>query len=389
MPWPEPVGLLLARSDSRASQALRWGLHGLRASLQAALDEAPGDSGCAELRGLVAELASLLESAGPLWSPSLPLGEPGDLALSGPQEDLPPSGPQVEAPRLLPLVRTITADPRFREMLHGKALREGSDEEIWNDVQRLFLRAPADLAAEGRLRAMLLVTQLGAEADLGRTETLPLGYDGIIYPGLAGAVEATGLRSALSSPLDPRVPAPPESDLRFLAGVTSAYLWFIEHDPNLHHCLRSVFRFGVPRLTGDQRDRYLSELVRLWERVRAGSLDGHGMKEQMKERLDLDEALHSLVYQPPAEPTSWWGRLQGQARDTLFQARDRAVRVGCQVHLQLLGGSFADINRLAPDSLQVDYGVPGEVAVCPRVWARIEGEELKGRVLYRPPGEEP
>ena len=53
MPWPEPVGLLLARSDSRASQALRWGLRGLRASLQAVLEEVPGDPGCVELRGLL------------------------------------------------------------------------------------------------------------------------------------------------------------------------------------------------------------------------------------------------------------------------------------------------------------------------------------------------
>ncbi|HZV05667.1 MAG TPA: hypothetical protein VE999_11345 [Gemmataceae bacterium] len=389
MPWPDPVGPLLARSDSRASQALRWGLRGLRATLQAALEEVPGDPGCTDLRGLLAELDRLLEPAGPLSGPSLPLAEPGDSSSSGGPEALPPSTQQTATPRLLPLVRAITADPRFREMLHGKALRESSDEEIWNDVQRLFLRAPADLAAEGRLRAMLLVTQLGAEMDLGRTETLPLGHDEVIYPGLAGSVQVTGLRSALSAPLDPRVSAPPDGDLRFLAGVTSAYLWFIEHDPNLRHCLRSVFRFGVPPLTGDQRNRYLSELLRLWERVRTGSLDGHGMKDQMKARLDLDEALHSLVYQPPADPTSWWGRLQAQVRDTLFQARDRAVRAGCQVHLQLLGGSFADINRLAPDSLQVDYGIPGEVAVCPRVWARIEGEELKGRVLYRPPGEEP
>ena len=142
-------------------------------------------------------------------------------------------------------------------------------------------------------------------------------------------------------------------------------------------------------MTGDQRQRYLAELLRLWERVRAESLGVYGLKERLKERLDLDEALHSLVYQPPADPASWWGRLQAQARETLFQARDRAVRAGCQVHLQLLGGSFADINRLAPDSLQVDYGVPGEVVVCLRVWARIEGEELKGRALYRPPGEKP
>jgi hypothetical protein len=59
------------------------------------------------------------------------------------------------------------------------------------------------------------------------------------------------------------------------------------------------------------------------------------------------------------------------------------------VHLQVLGGSFAEINHLAQDSLQVDFGVPGEVAVCLRVWARIGGEEIKGRVLYRSPREEP
>jgi hypothetical protein len=263
-------------------------------------------------------------------------------------------------------------------------LREDSDEEIWNEVQRLLLRAPADLAEEGRQRCMTFVSQLGARADSVRTEALPLGYDAVIYPGLTGSVEATGLRSELSAPLDPRVPAPPDSDLRFLAGVISACLWFIEHDANLHHCLQGVFRFGVPCLIGDQRQRYLAELLRLWERVRSGSPGGHGLKE----RLDLDEAVHSLVYQPPAAPASWWGRLQAQARETLFLARDRAVRAGRQVHLQLLGGSFADINRLAPDSLQVDYGVPGEVAVCLRVWARIEGEDLKGRVLYRPLREE-
>ena len=112
------------------------------------------------------------------------------------------------------------------------------------------------------------------------------------------------------------------------------------------------------------------------------------LKEQMKALLDLDEAIHSLVYQPPAAPESWWARLLGQAREVLFRARDQAVQAGCTVHLQSLGGPFADINRLAPDSLQVDFGAPSEVSACLRVWARIDGEELKGRVLYRSPQEE-
>jgi hypothetical protein len=383
MPWPEPLGLLLARPDSRASQALRWGLRGLRASLQAVLEDFPDDPGGAELRGLLAELSPLLETGGSFSGPSLPVNEPGDSPGQGTAAE-----PAAAMPRLRPLARAVAADPRFREMLERAPLREGSDEEIWNDVQRLLLRAAPDLAEEWRQRSLTLAGQAGARPDGARSPALPLGRDEVIYPGLTGAVQATGLRSSPAAPLDPRVAAPPDGELRFLAGVTSACLWFIEHDPQLHHCLQGVFRFGVPPLTGEQRQRYLAELLRLWERVRAGAA-GHGAKEQLKERLDLDEALHSLVYQPPADPGSWWGRLRAQARDTLFQARDRAARAGCPAHLQLLAGSFADINRLAPDSLQVDYGVAGEVAVCVRVWARIDGEELKGRVLYRSPREEP
>jgi hypothetical protein len=382
MPWPEPVGLLLARSDSRASQALRWGLRGLRASLQAALDEVPDDPGCADLRGLLAELDPLLEQAGSPPGPSLPTVA-DSLRESEPDRLAERVG---YGPRLLPLARAVAADSRFRPMLDRTPLREGSDAEIWNAVQHLLLRVPPDLAEEWRQRSLALAGQAGARADAARTDALPLGRDEVICPGLSGAVEAAGLRSATSAPLDPRVSAGPDSELRVLAGVISTCLFFIEHDPQLHHALQAVFRFGVRPLTGDQRQRYLAELLRRWERVRAG---GHEPKERLKERLDLDEALHSLVYQPPADPASWWGRLLGQARDTLFQARDRAARAGCQVHLQLLGGSFADVNRLAPDSLEVDYGVPGEVATCLRVWARVDGDELKGRVLYRPPGEEP
>jgi hypothetical protein len=377
MPWPEAIGQLLGRPDSRAAQALRWGLRGLRASLQAVLEDVPDDAGCADLRGLLAELDPLLEGSRPRPESSLPLDGSGVLPAPLPTGNA--------APRLLALVQAVAGESRFAEMLRGAPLPEENDDAVWNAVQRLLLRAAPDLADEWRQRLLALAGHAGARPDAGRTESLPIGRDEVIYPGLTGTVQASGLRSALSAPLDPRVAAPADGELRILAGVTSACLWFIERDPHLHHCLQGVFRFGARPLSGDQRRRYVAELLRLWERVRAG---GQGLKEELKARLDLDEALHSLVHQPPADPASWWGRLQSQARDALFRARDRAAQVGCQAHLQLLGGSFAEINRLAPDSLQVDYGVPGEVVVCLRVWARIDGEELKGRVLYRPPREE-
>jgi hypothetical protein len=382
MPWPEQVGLLLALPDGRASQALRWGLCGLRASLQAALEEAPDTPGEAELRGLLGELDSLLEGARAASGLVLPPDEPPDARRAAGREDEPPRS----SPRLLPLARTVAADPRLRGELDRSPIRQGSDENIWTDVQRLLLRVPAGLAEEWRRRSLKQAEQAGGQPDEPHTAIVPLARDEVIYLGLSGDVRAAGLRSAAGAALDPRVAAPADDGLRFLAGVTSTCLWFIEHDPHLGHCLKNVFRFGVSPLTGDQRDRYVAELLRLWERVRAGAA-GLEWKERLKAHLDLDEALHSLVYQPPAAPDSWWGRLQSQARDALFQARDRAAQAGCTVHLQLLGGSFADINRLAPDSLQVDYGVPGEVSVCLRVWARIDGEELKGRVLFRSPQE--
>jgi hypothetical protein len=371
MPWPEQIGLLLGMPDSTASQALRWGLRGLRASLQAALDDGPESAGSEELRTLLTELDCVLGGARPPSSPTLPLDTPGGTL---------PDDRSTDSPRLLPLARAIAADPRFRVELERAPIREGSDDEIWNDVQRLLLRAAPNVAEEWRRRCLKHAEEAGGHADEGQAVVLPSASDEVIYPGLSGAVRAVGLRSAAAAALDPRMTPPKDADLRALAGVVSSSLWFIEHDPNLCHCLQSVFRFGVSLLAGQQQERYMAELLRLWERTNVPPRQEP--KERLKNLLDLDEAIHSLVYQPPAAPDSWWGRLQGQSRDVLYQARDRAVQAGGAVHLQLLGGSFAAINRLAPESLQVDFGEPGEVCVCLRVWARIDGEQSKGRVLY-------
>jgi hypothetical protein len=380
MAWPEPMALLLARPDSRAAQALRWGLCGLRAGLQAALAEVPPDDGSEQLRALLAELDPLLLAEGHVGA-NLMLAGAGDAQAT-------------HLPRLLPLARAVVEDGRFQAELRRQPLREDGDDVIWNDVQRLLLRVPAYLADEWRRRARQLAEQAGARVDVSAAATLPLGRDETIYPGLAGAVQATGLWSAASAAPDPRVGPADGEDLGVLAGAVTTCLWLIDNDGGLYHCLKGVFRFGIPPLTGEQRERYMAELLRLWERVRAtaregGTPDRQQLRDALRTVVDLDEALHSLVYQPLAAPDSWWGKLMGQSRDVLLRLRERAVAAGCPAQVQVLGGSFADINRLAPDSLQVDFGVPGEVSTCLRVWARIDGEELKGRVLYRSPQEEP
>ena len=382
MPWPRHVGALLKLTGSRAGLALRWGLRGLRASLQAALDETPDDPGGDALRGLLAELDALLERTPSASASVLPADD---------RAELPPAtdGQEAEASSAFPLLDLASAVAREPQLqLAGKhpPIRQTSDEDIWNDIQRLLLRLPSALSEEWKRRSLQYAEQAGARADPSPAAVLPLLRDELIYPGLSGSVRAGGLRSAAQAALDPRVPPPSDAELRFLAGVVSACLWFVENDPALCHCLKSVFRFGVTPLGGEQRERYVAELLRLWGRVRDGTLANGSrqeLKEGLKALLDLDEAVHSLVYVPCAAADSWWGRLREQARAVLLRGREWAARVGGTAHMQVLGGPFAEVSRLAPDSLQVDFGEPGEVSACLRVWARIDGEELKGRVLYR------
>jgi hypothetical protein len=378
---------LLALPESRASQALRWGLSGLRGSLQAALNEASNDAGLEPLRALLAELEPLLAPCVSV-SPSAP--RPQVRENETPVE-LPAASADVGS-RLLPLARAVAAEVRFRAALERSPIRTDTDADIWNAVQRLLLRTSTAVAEEWRNRSQIVAQRAGSWLDETDATTVPLSREESIYPGLAGTIQTSGLRSATTAPLDTRVRPVADSGLRFLAGVVSTCLWFIEHDPNLCHCLKSVFRFGVTGLAGDQRERYVSELLRLWDRVCAAAPDPSSahrqqLKELLKAVLDLDEALQSLMYLPPAAPDSWWGRLHSDSRQAVFQVRDRAIQAGTTAHLQLLGGSFADVNRLAPDSLQVDFGIPGEVAICQRLWARIDGEEIPGRVLYRSPEE--
>jgi hypothetical protein len=344
--------------------------------LQAVLLELPEDPASGQLRALLAELESLLGSA----------EQSGGQSVE--RETLGAPRSALRALRLLPLARAVAKDARFHAELKSAAIPEDNDEEIWNGVQRLLLRMPPHLAEEWRQRTQEFADNAGGRLDEWAALTLPLPWDEALYPGVTGEIRAAGLRAGPTAALDPRLGAPAGEDLRVLASIASTCLWFAEHDPNLYHCLKSVFRFGMVPLTGEQRERYVAELVRRWERVRTAPPLGQSLKENLKALLDLDEALHSLVYQPSAAPDSWWARLQDQARQAVFIARDGAIQAGGAVHLQTLGGNFADVNRLAPDSLQVDFGVPGEVSACLRIWARIDGEELKGRVLYRSPEEE-
>lgn len=382
MTWPAHLVALLRRRDGRAAEALRWSLRAMKGCLEAALDEAPSDPGEPEARAVLAELESLLGTTSQA-SPAVP-----------PPASLPPADtpPQAGGPRLSSLIQEFATDPSLRAELGDSPLRGRDDDAIWGEAQRRLLRVSPALAEAARGRFLEAAGRAGAQADSDRVTLMHLSDERELYPGLKDAIRASGLRTTPTAPLDPRVgAAPADADLKLLAGAVSAALWFAANDPELHHCLQAVYRFGVVPLAGEQRDRYLDELLRRWQRVRdrpeapTPASSKPWLKGYLKDRIELDEALHSLIYLPPAASDSWWGRLQGQARLALFRARDRVIQSGCPARLQRLAGSFPAVSALADDdSLHVDHGTPGEVVACLRVYARIDGEDHRGRVLYRP-----
>ncbi len=102
--------------------------------------------------------------------------------------------------------------------------------------------------------------------------------------------------------------------------------------------------------------------------------------------LELDEVEHSLLHQPPAAASSWWGRQQRRARDTLTEIKERVSAAGHTVHVQALSGRYADVRqftRSEDDREAVGNVPPGDVVACLRLFAKLDGEVLPGRVLYR------
>jgi hypothetical protein len=101
--------------------------------------------------------------------------------------------------------------------------------------------------------------------------------------------------------------------------------------------------------------------------------------------IDLDEAINSLVFIPPADRFSWWGRLQHEVRRIqLKKVAQRAGSEGQNITIRQLSGPYADVSPLSKDNLPLSFGGnPGYVVACLRVYAKINEQEFPGRVLFR------
>jgi hypothetical protein len=286
--WSRQTLQQLARTDSPLGRALRQGLHGLRAALRAALDEASGaDPAAAGCRDLIEALDAALGAAPRSVDEAGGASRPEELFPEPPREAplpavAPPPAPRLTAPPpaapafpatavLLAALRQARWEegPLLARSLGPVRLRGQSDAEVWPEAQRLLLRLPPHTARACGQQLLEQVLRLGGrlQEDQAQAVLVPYHTEGWIFPGLTGEVKAPGLYASAAAP-HPRLgtwPADPE--LRVLAGVVSLGLAMTELDANLRHALKDLHRFSLMPLEGEHRQRYAEELVRRYQRV--------------------------------------------------------------------------------------------------------------------------
>ncbi|TVP57166.1 MAG: hypothetical protein EA343_22930 [Nodularia sp. (in: Bacteria)] len=360
---------LLAIENSELAKLLKFSLYGLEATLNKARTEFPLDSGTEICDEILQEISSLLQPP--------PDSIPEDtLLLISPPGEL----------KLIHLQEAFAADAELKVYLGNFSLQSQTDAELWHEIHRKLLRVPENIATAWRQRALDLAQEIGAIADNVHLEQVPFSRDEIIYPGLQGTLKVTGLclseKALLNSGINP---VDEYGHLYCLAGFVHLLRRFIEIDPDLHHALKSVFSFDIIPLQSqpEQRTQYISTLSDRWHRTQQAESNSDELLS-LRAWIDMDEAIHSLVFIPPVERYSWWGNLQQESRRILKKIAQTAINLGYDVRIRQLSGLYADVCTLSKDDLQLNCGgVPGEVLTCLRVYARINQEETPGRVIFR------
>ncbi|MUG95329.1 hypothetical protein F7734_24370 [Scytonema sp. UIC 10036] len=372
---------LLEIENSNLAWVLRLGLHGLRTQLQEALKMVQSDPGNTVCEELLRELDILLELANTqqLTYEKTTAPEKEDASWEDVLE------PVATDSKLRPIYEPLLLDREFINYIGQYKFYSTSDTDLWHEVQNLLLRVPEKLAHTWREYLVKALSQIGAIEDKELYSSLPFTRHECIYPGLSGKVKAPGLWFSNRVGFDSRLMVERSGgELDFLAGVVSTCLKFIETDPCVNHALKSVDRFGIRSLSLEsEKSKYITALVDRFRRVQA-TAENSDPAVALRARLDLDEAIHSLVYLPCSDRFSWWGKLQQETRRTLDQVVEKARQAGHQVQIRPLWGTYADVFNWSKDDLQLDIGgVPGEVSACLRVYAKIDDEVLPGRVLFR------
>ena len=353
---------LLSIENSELAKILRFSLYGLEASLKKACAEFSEDSGAKICDEVLQELNHILL--------------PDKIDITTSKSEL----------KLTALRDEFDADKELALYIGNSPLQSQTDSDLWQEINRKLLRVPEDLATYWRQHALNLASLVGAIEDNLDCDKLPFIRDEIIYPGLSGSVSVKGLELSQKELSNYKFAHGQQSpDMYLIACMVILLIKFIEIEPDLHHALKSVFSFDIVSLHSkpEQRTQYIEALSDRLQRTLKLAKNTDPLLT-LRAWIDIDEAIHSLIFIPPCDRYSWWGKLQQESRRILKKVADKANNAGYNVRIRQLSGVYADICAFSQDDLQLDYGgTPGEVLSCLRVYARINQEDSPGRVIFR------
>lgn len=378
----DKIRKLLQTPNSKIANLLYFNLVGLESSLKEAqknVSEDPGQANCQELLDELDNLLNLFRNKEKL--PQINSSKTQATRINKKSGSTYVSNQF----KLRELQKQFFSDQTLVPYLGKLQSQSKTDQELWQEFNLLLLRLPDNIAKSWQKQAIEIVNQVGAKEDNRSLIKLPFCRSETIYPGLNGAVNLQGLGFSEQVNFDESITKnKDDSELYLLGGIVSTYLKIIELDSSLHHAFKTVNRFTVASLKEEtERSRYIKALIRCFKRYEEAKSQSEPL-QALRSRLDLDEAIHSLVFNPPADSTSWWGKLQQESRRRLNQIADKAREAGHNISIRSLAGDYADICQQSRDDLELELGGnPGEVLTCLRVYAKIDQEEIPGRVLYR------
>lgn len=388
----EQLSNLLKTENSDLARLLHFSLYGVEAALKQALTKFPDDPGAELCQGALQELNSLLQSAPSVSNTThIQVAQTTENSKSTDLLEVKPPTQTGEL-KLVRLQKEFSEDKQLALHLGNIQLQSQTDSELWKEIQRQLLRVPEELVAKWRQRALSLAAEVGAQEDISNLLPLPFNKNENIFPGLQGTIKSQGLCFSTQAPLHEQITKLNlqnyqrdfPDDVNFIAAIVSTCIKFIDIEPNLHHALKSVFKFDIINLHSrlEQRSQYTDALLDSFWRMLKADAD---CLSALRHWIDLDEAINSLVFIPPADRFSWWGKLQQEVRHILLKkVAQRARSEGQNITIRQLSGLYADVSPLSKDNLRLQFGGnPGDVVACLRVYAKINEQEFPGRVLFR------
>ncbi|MDX3732442.1 hypothetical protein [Streptomyces caniscabiei] len=298
-------------------------------------------------------------------------------------------------PELSSLAGELVNSPEAVDYLGPVQLPAGADTPaLWRWFQLTLLRLPAAHVTMWRARAerLAVAEPAGARwiewAALDREQVVlpPLprfGAAGVRLGSRAGAapwaLDAAGIEDIAPADGESRSPA------QVWAVLASWVAALADLDDQAHHCVESLTHRGaLPLADPGHRRAYQQELALRLGRlaVRRGADDPSA---ELQTALAVDEALCSVVHLPPAAPGSWWAGIAETSQRAVLDVRRRARAHGADVAVEVLAPTYREARRrTGGNDIPLDAGGrKGQVLAGLRLWARIDGRELPGRVVYR------